>query len=280
MMRINAHSCAPRQAHSCLGNLAPPKGKWRLMLERDDQLIAEQKRLLDVLIRLGNWKPTNLAEAAHLAPSTVNKFRKASTPTALSYRTVTKLLDATEKRLHAMNAGREQLREFASVRESAGWQDTIDAWEASQRNATLSIIVIGAVGMGTFLQEPEWPDGKRYDLPVLNTLLAEGKNHYGLEVCGASMDKLYPPGSVLICTPVADLGREVRSGERVVCHICRDDGQVRPEVRQYTVDRQGAHWLVPDSTEPGHPSWPVGPISATEMTKITAVVIGSYRREP
>lgn len=279
-MRINAHFSADRQAHSCLGNFAPVGGKWRFMLEPPSDLIAEQKSMLNAMIRLGGWRSTHLAQAANLAPSTVNKFLKEAAPkTALSARTIAKLLEATAHRLHAINAGRDELREFAALKKSNNWLDTISSWEANQRRFVMPITVVGAVGMGQYVPEALWPPEKHYELPFPQTMI-DAKNPFAVEVCGQAMDRVYPVGTVLICVAIADLDRNIRPGERVICHLCRTtDGWVMPDVRMYVIDKAGAQWLVPDSTDPTIPNWPVGPISSTEAAIISAVVIASYRRE-
>lgn len=252
------------------------------MVEREKTLIEAQRQMLRDLCRLGQWKPSQMAAAAGLAPSTVNKFLapKGTPKHHLSSVTVAKLVDATGVRLRELHASETELSEFAAVRRGMDWRDAVDAMDFSHRHEVVTIPVVGAVGMGDFDVAAEWPAERRYSLPVTRSV-APTTNHFGIEVYGPVMDQVYSVGTILICEPLQDDRSNLRVGRRVICRRTRpSDARSMLCVREYAVSPDGSEWLVPKSSDPRFKSWPVGADSDGCETVITAIVVGSYQREP
>jgi len=144
-----------------------------------------------------------------------------------------------------------------------------------------SITVRGAVQGGSWVEALEWDLPDRYDV-VVPELPREAQNAYGLKVQGPSMNMEYPDGSVVICVPLLDFWRDLKSGDHVIVER-RDNGSVEGTVKELQIDTEGHAWLWPRSTDPMHQQpletgWPPSDSDTDTEVAVTAVVVGSYRQ--
>lgn len=146
--------------------------------------------------------------------------------------------------------------------------------------------VRGAVEAGAWKEAVEWPEEDWYPVPAVPMPAYTDMPQFALEVRGPSMNAVYPDGSMVVCVFLMHLSREPRSGERVVVER-RRSGFVEATVKEYVVE-DGVPKLYPRSDHPKHQE----PIvlqtglqdgedeNQDEQTRITAVVVGSFRPEP
>jgi len=181
---------------------------------------------------------------------------------------------------------------------------TIDALRGGSDAAgteTLKVSVIGKVQAGEWFEAFEWPQTDWYaiDSPIDERF--NGVRRFALEVHGPSMNQVYAEGDVIICVRYGDIGREPRSKERVVVQRINDQGMIEATVKEFVIDDDGAVWLWPRSSHPefqqpyllkerpgrdelresqmrSQSGAGFREVSADEFD-ITALVIGSYRRE-
>jgi SOS-response transcriptional repressor LexA len=249
----------------------PPIIASQAKLQRE--LLDGQVRLLRAMVQIAEMEPSNLARAANLAPSTVNRVLSGEQHTVISTLTIAALTRAVERRL----------AEFGDPARRQQWESAIKEWNAL---ATLNpelrgIEVVGHVLAGEWQTALKWPRNARYrvDLPMRAELAGKA---FALEIRGHGMDREYPAGTVAVCVRYSDLGREPRPKENVVCYHHDRDGRVEATIKKLEVDAQGRRWLVPQSTDPGLQK----PIPLDERKdgvkslELFAVVIGSYRPEP
>lgn len=166
------------------------------------------------------------------------------------------------------------------------------------------VIVVGAVQAGIWRDAVEWPTEDQFVISVPPDDRYLGIKRFGLQVRGASMDRLYPIGTVLVCVPFAEIGGTPKTGDRVVCIRRNHDGLVEATVKEFVIDDQDRAWLWPRSHQPEFQQpWPL-PADEIPMTSdmghvpatvhagyfdldegavptvyIAALVTGSYRRE-
>lgn len=146
--------------------------------------------------------------------------------------------------------------------------------------AMRQVPVVGAVQAGVWLATVELPLADRFDIPLPIQAGFDNFDVFGLIVRGASMDELYPHGSILAVVKFLDLGREPRQNERVVALRYRH-GETEATVKEFRVGRDGRARLWPRSTHPDFQQ-PVLVQSAAgddEEVQIAYLVIGSYRPE-
>lgn len=157
-----------------------------------------------------------------------------------------------------------------------------------------TVYVKGAVQAGLWQDALEWPaiDWKQVYIPT--DLRYPNTPRFGLEVRGPSMNKIYPEGSIIIAVKLDDIGRQARSGERVVVlRRSNNSSEMEATVKKYEITPDEKHVLWPESTDPFFQS----PIILNELAKefsadsldadhaaccdveIYAVVVGSYRPE-
>ena len=146
---------------------------------------------------------------------------------------------------------------------------------------TETIPVIGYVQAGLWQEAHQWnvSDFKPVNIPFDDVF--KGKRIFALEVRGNSMNLLYPAGSCVVCVSVedyADVCGAIENGRKVVVQRRNPfDGSIEATVKEYIQNEQGTY-LVPRSTDPSFSPIRIDDGSAGE-TKITAVVIGSFRKE-
>jgi transcriptional regulator with XRE-family HTH domain len=169
--------------------------------------------------------------------------------------------------------------------------------------AMTTILVRGAVQAGIWNEATEWPADEWSAVTVPSDLRYPGIDRFGLLVCGNSMDRLYPAGTVVIGVRFSDLAREPKPGERVVVmRRSRLTGEYEATLKEYEIDAQGRHILWPRSSDPEFQAPIVlnGPAPLADSTNkipimaaksdpagsagdadiaIVALIVGSYRTE-
>lgn len=139
--------------------------------------------------------------------------------------------------------------------------------------------VTGEVEAGVWKDAAEWPETEQYTIEVPAHGPTPGARRFALRVAGRSMDLLYPEGTLVICAPLADVGRGPRSGDRVIVERRCADGRIEATCKEYVIDDRGNAWLWPRSTAPEHQQpIPLADQDTIEV-RLSALVIGSYRPE-
>lgn len=113
------------------------------------------------------------------------------------------------------------------------------------------IEVIGEVQGGVWREALEWPEEDRFRLVVhANPAFAQFPQ-FGLVVKGTSMNELYPHGTIAVCVRLLHLGRDPRSGEKVVVLRRSDHGdEMEATIKEFRHHADGSFWLWPRSTDP------------------------------
>ena len=143
------------------------------------------------------------------------------------------------------------------------------------------IPVIGYVQAGLWQEAHQWnvSDFKPIYMPVDDRFA--GKRVFALEIRGNSMNLLYPAGSCVVCVSAEDYAEVVgviESGKKVVVQRKNPmDNTIEATVKEYVKNEFGT-FLTPHSTDPSFTPIRTDDGSAGEV-KITAVVIGSFRKE-
>lgn len=137
--------------------------------------------------------------------------------------------------------------------------------------------IIAAVQAGSWRQAAEWGAGLEYTVTVPVPPQWAAYDLVGIEVHGPSMDRVYPPGTVLVCVSYLDLAREPRHGERVIVQRFRG-GDVEATCKEYRRDADGVVRLWPLSAHPDFQA----PVRLDEDvdTRITHRVVAAIVSEP
>ena len=173
---------------------------------------------------------------------------------------------------------KEAARRYArAFKVSASWLLGIDASAVGAEPVLLPVSGKVAAGVWTDPVEQE-DDGRRIMVPPSPI---PGARRFLLETQGLSMDREYPPGTILDCISIFDLGIEPQTGDDVIVERTREDGRRECTVKRYHRTDDGEGWLMPQSTQPEFQE-PIivgragdGADSAVTV-QITGFVIGSY----
>lgn len=96
------------------------------------------------------------------------------------------------------------------------------------------------------------------------------------------MDLNFPPGTILDCLSIFDLGVEPESGDVVIVERIRADGMRERTVKAFHRDDDGRTWLLARSTKPEFQTpievgKPDADHDGDEAVQVIAYVIGSYQ---
>lgn len=145
----------------------------------------------------------------------------------------------------------------------------------------MTIPVVGYVQAGLWQEAIQWEKSDFKPIYIPTDDRFNGKKIYALEVRGNSMNLLYPPGSCVVCVRSEDYFEcigPIESGKKVVVERTNPlDNTIEATVKQYLKNEFGT-FLMPQSTDPSFTPIRTDDGSSGE-TKITGVVIGSFRKE-
>ena len=141
------------------------------------------------------------------------------------------------------------------------------------------VVVRGDVQGGAWREAIEWNEDDWYTVAVPRDERYPNLPRFGLEVRGASMNQVFPEGTVLICILTEAIQDGVPPGKKVIVQQVDRAGLTEATVKELLVDEQGRAWLWPRSTDPEYQAPLQFDQEKAEDVKITAVVTGSYREE-
>lgn len=156
------------------------------------------------------------------------------------------------------------------------------------RRGLTRLEVRGEVQAGAWKEAIELPPDERFVITLYSFDLPSGVKTYGLLVRGTSMDKIYPPGTVIEVVNLPDFWRELRNGDKVVVYRRNREGLIEATCKEFQKS-DSTVWLWPRSNDPAYQQpfsfpWPPRADSeprddGVESVEIRAVVVRSIRPE-
>ena len=135
------------------------------------------------------------------------------------------------------------------------------------------------VEAGVWAESYEWNEEDWYDVAVPDDPEFRNYNLYGAETRGASMNKRYPEGTVVVFTDPIETEQDIRIGRRYLVERERADGHREATVKTLIHDESGNLWLMPESSDPRHQQ----PIEVSgsngDTIRIMGRVVYSVQRE-
>lgn len=140
------------------------------------------------------------------------------------------------------------------------------------------LYVKGEVAAGVWSEANELPPEEWQSFTGRADIKADIGHRFGLRVVGNSMDLVYPPGTIVECVSIFG-GVQPLPGKRVIVVRKNYHGECEATVKEL-VEQEGVMWAVPRSSNPEHLPIRLNESNADIIeTRITAVVVGSYRAE-
>lgn len=153
--------------------------------------------------------------------------------------------------------------------------------QAARPSASNTIEVIGSVAAGVWREQAEWPDSDRYTISV-GPSPYPGEMRFAVVVEGYSMDRQFPPGTILDCVRVAFSSIEPHAGDYVIC--AREMGGLHEMTcKRLEVSDTGEFELHCESTRPEFQShFPIGrpdeDFHADDgSVSVLGLVVGAYK---
>lgn len=137
-----------------------------------------------------------------------------------------------------------------------------------------TVEILGTVQAGVFIEEEHTLEPVLMSVPLGDRY--SGVKKVGYKVEGASMDKVYPAGTMVICVSVYDYGQNPKDGQRWI--IKRKRGATVENTVKTLRHVDGVWWGFPESYDPSFmPIKLQG--STSEEIEASALVVGSFRPE-
>lgn len=144
------------------------------------------------------------------------------------------------------------------------------------------VTVRGSVEAGLYQPREDWPEDEWYQVAIPPMPRYHGLDLQGAQVRGTSMNRIYPPGTVVVWAPMWQLqerGEGLRDGGRYIVRAHRKDGAVETTLKTFRRGTVGAPWLMPESDDPAY----AAPIryneAETDSIEIVGRVVASFRPE-
>jgi SOS-response transcriptional repressor LexA len=112
------------------------------------------------------------------------------------------------------------------------------------------VVVAAHVQAGYWAETWEWGDDEKYAVMVPNEPELQAFTLYAAETRGPSMNRRYPPGTVVVFTNAAETEEPLEPGKRYVVERKRASGEAEHTVKTLHRDESGSLWLIPESTDP------------------------------
>jgi hypothetical protein len=228
----------------------------RKLDEADETLAERRRKALQEFMRANNLTPASWASLAGLKNANVIynflHMRSAS------------LNQATYERLAAAVPG-------ASVGQLTGERTALKPTLA----ATITVRAEAAAGVWKTTPELAVEDQVTAAVPLGGLLTG---NAFGVRVAGRDMDRVFPPGSLVVCTSLALHMPGVTSGTYVLVHA-RKGRLWEVTLRRYRSDGSDDVWLWPDSQHEEYEAperYVVQRARADHAKQIVALAVGAY----
>lgn len=106
------------------------------------------------------------------------------------------------------------------------------------------------VQAGEWSETNQWDEDDAYDVAIPDDPRLAMYDLFGAETRGPSMDKIYPEGTVIICSSTIQTRGDFEVGKRYIVERERADGLREATVKTLWRDQDGRYWLLPESTDP------------------------------
>ena len=120
----------------------------------------------------------------------------------------------------------------------------------NSQEASVSVMVQGFARAGSWAKSLDLPQEEWKEIMITPVDEYPGLALHGCRVCDRAMDKIYPPGTILVWVALADTREEPISGKRYLVRRSNEDGSAHEvTVKTYIVNSSG-RWLVNESEDP------------------------------
>lgn len=208
----------------------------------------------------------------------MNRIKELRVARGLTQAQLAEVVGTTDATIQRLESGRRQLTErWATQISTVLGVDVSELFGSILPATNAGLPVVGEVQAGVWREIDFTDEPKHPPLPLGPDSRYQGHAQFALLVVGESMNKIFNPGTFIVCIPWAELGRQPQEGNIVVVER-RRDGMVETTVKRISLQNNKLV-LMPESTDPRFQS-PIeleGSIERDEIA-ITALVIGKYER--
>jgi transcriptional regulator with XRE-family HTH domain len=208
----------------------------------------------------------------------MNRIKELRLSRNLTQAQLAEMIGTTDATVQRLETGRRQLTErWAAQISTVLGVDVSEVFGQILPATTVGLPVVGEVQAGVWRETDVIDEPKHPPLPLGPDPRYQSSQQFALLVQGESMNKVFAPGTFIVCVSWSDVGRQPREGDIVVVER-RRDGMVETTVKRIAVQNRKLV-LMPDSTDPRfqNPIELEGSIERDEIV-ITALVVGRYER--
>jgi transcriptional regulator with XRE-family HTH domain len=208
----------------------------------------------------------------------MNRIKELRVKKNLTQAQLAEMIGTTDATIQRLETGKRQLTErWASQISLVLGVDVTEVFGQLLPVATAGLTVEGEVQAGVWREIDVIDEPKHPPLPIGPDPRYQSSKQFALLVQGTSMNKVFAPGTFIVCVPWMNVGRPPREGDIVVVER-RRDGMVETTVKKVAVHNRKLV-LMPDSTDPRfqNPVELEGSLERDEIV-VTALVVGRYEQ--
>lgn len=208
----------------------------------------------------------------------MNRIKELRIERNLTQAQLAEMIGTTDATIQRLETGKRQLtQKWAEKISSNLGVEVASLFGNILPTSPNGLSVVGEVQAGVWKEVDVADEPKHSTLPIGPDLRYSAYNQYALLVQGTSMNKLFAPGTFIVCVPWSELGRDMKDGDIVVVER-RRDGMVETTVKRISLKNRRVT-LVPESTDPRFQS----PIELAgnedrDEIAISALVVGRYEQ--
>lgn len=139
--------------------------------------------------------------------------------------------------------------------------------ERPQAEGLRNVAVTVSLQAGAWGEAHGFEEGQRDSVMVPDDAALKSLTLYGGLIVGDSMNKIYPNGSIVVLSRMAQRPNEILEGRRYHIRVTRAGGEVEETIKTLVRDGAGNYWMQPESDSPAYAAIPLdsGPDSTVEL---------------
>lgn len=208
----------------------------------------------------------------------MNRIKELRVARDLTQAQLAEMIGTTDATIQRLESGKRQLTQrWAEQISLVLGVDVSEVFGSILPATTAGLSVIGEVQAGVWREIDFADEPKHPPLPLGPDPRYQNKQQFALLVQGESMNRVFTPGTFIVCVSWTDIGRNPKEGDIVVVER-RRDGMVETTVKKIAIQNRKLV-LMPDSTDPRfqNPIELEGSLERDEIV-ITALVVGRYEQ--
>lgn len=222
--------------------IATRRGALQSALRIDETTAEKNREWIHRICSIAEVTPTQLARAASLSPSTLNRFLKQTSSSAnLSASTLASIMETAERLIDTkLENNLDNQAYLEKINQEPDWWNNVKQFRMAR-----DVTIIGRIKSGDFVKcdEVQYTDKEFFEVKVPVKPAYEYELVIGLEYQTEFPGEFLSDGDLIFCIPFWKQSSGLKEGSRVVVSRRNHENMVETSLRDVFFDRKGGCWL-------------------------------------